>query len=130
MAEAVVFFDGMCGFCDRSVTFLFARDKQHLLRFAALQGETAKRLLPEPLRQDLATMVLVKGGVTYTKSTAALRSIATVGGLWRSATLLLAIPKWIRDGVYGVVVKHRYQIFGKNDACRLPSPTERAYFLD
>ena len=41
-AGPVLFFDGVCGLCDRTVTWLFEHDRRHVLRFAPLQGETAK----------------------------------------------------------------------------------------
>ena len=42
----VVFYDGVCGLCDRTVRFLLRRDRRDRLRFAPLQGEVARKLLP------------------------------------------------------------------------------------
>lgn len=127
----VVFFDGTCGFCDRSVTFLFARDPRHRLRFAPLQGAAAAAMLDERRRTDLDTMVLVVGGKTLDRSTAALTALKLVGGGWGALGALgLLVPRGLRDLVYGVIAKNRYRIFGKSEACRLPTKEERAYFLD
>jgi predicted DCC family thiol-disulfide oxidoreductase YuxK len=41
----VVFYDGVCGLCDRSVQFLLARDRERVLHFAPLQGPTAAAVL-------------------------------------------------------------------------------------
>jgi hypothetical protein len=43
--QPVIFFDGICGLCNRTVDFVIARDHSRLFRFAPLQGETAQRLL-------------------------------------------------------------------------------------
>jgi predicted DCC family thiol-disulfide oxidoreductase YuxK len=40
------------------------------------------------------------------------------------------MPRPLRDLGYDLVASNRYRIFGKLDACRLPSPEERARFLD
>jgi len=40
------------------------------------------------------------------------------------------VPRPIRDAVYDWVARHRYGWFGKHDTCRLPTPEERAVFLD
>src|SRR4029453_979242 len=40
----VVFFDGACGMCNRLVRWVMARDLATSLRFAPLQGETARSL--------------------------------------------------------------------------------------
>lgn len=132
MAEPpVVYFDGTCGFCDRSVTFLFDRDTAHALRFAPLQGKIAAARLPEALRADLDTIVFVQDGKTYVRSTAVLRALAAAGGVWMVlGRAALLVPAFVRDAVYRVVARYRYKIFGKYDACRLPRPEERQYFLD
>ena len=40
----IVLYDGVCGLCDKLVQFLVARDRNRLLRYAPLQGDTAARL--------------------------------------------------------------------------------------
>lgn len=126
----IVFFDGVCGLCDRSVTFLLARDRAHRLSFAPLQGETAACLLPERLRTPpFDTLVFLSEGAIYERSSAVLRVGLALGGGWRTLRAFLWIPAFLRDVVYRLVASHRYQIFGKSEACRLPSPEERRYFL-
>lgn len=44
-ARHVVFYDAVCGLCDRSVQFLLARDRERVLHFAPLQGPTAAAVL-------------------------------------------------------------------------------------
>jgi predicted DCC family thiol-disulfide oxidoreductase YuxK len=39
------------------------------------------------------------------------------------------VPAAIRDFLYDVVATHRYGIFGRRDACRLPTADERTRFL-
>jgi predicted DCC family thiol-disulfide oxidoreductase YuxK len=41
----VVFYDGVCGLCDRTVQFLIARDRERVLHYAQLQGPTAAAVL-------------------------------------------------------------------------------------
>ena len=126
----VVFFDGECGLCDRFVKFLIQKDKAHRLRFATLQGETARSNFPalgsDP---DLWSVRYVRGGRGYVRSAAAIRAISSLGGLWTAANAILIVPRFIRDGVYKYVATHRYRWFGKFDACMLPSPTLRERFL-
>jgi predicted DCC family thiol-disulfide oxidoreductase YuxK len=55
----------------------------------------------------------------------------TLGGPWAAlGALLWIIPSPLRDLGYRIVSRLRYRLFGKHDACRLPSPAERAVFLD
>ena len=46
----VVFFDGVCTLCQRSVRYLLKHDKNKRLKFTSLQGQYAKKILH---REDL-----------------------------------------------------------------------------
>ncbi len=65
----------------------------------------------------------------YFRSDAALRLLDHVGGLWRVVSWLRIIPRPLRDWVYDLIARHRYQWFGKFETCRVPSPEVRARFL-
>lgn len=129
-SDRIVFFDGTCGFCDRTVTFLFSLDQQHALRFAPLQGATAARILPPERIADLDTIVYRRGKKDYQRSGAVLRSLWDVGGAWALMGCCLVVPWPLRDFVYDIVAANRYKWFGKTETCRLPSTAERAYFFD
>ncbi len=129
--EAIVFFDGICGFCNQSVNFLMARDTHRTLKFAPLQGETARQRLPEVFCRDVNTLVFQRGGTTYVRSAAVVRILLTIGGIWSVAGMLLwLIPRPLRDLGYRVVARLRYRIFGKRDACRLPTAEDRGAMLE
>ena len=126
-----VFFDGVCGLCSHSVNWLLARDAKHTLRFAPLQGKTAAGVLSHEIRDRLDTLVFLHKGKIYTRSTAVSRILMTLGGRWQMlGAMLWLIPSPVRDLGYRLVSRFRYRIFGKHDACRLPTPAERAVFLE
>jgi predicted DCC family thiol-disulfide oxidoreductase YuxK len=43
--------------------------------------------------------------------------------------LLWLIPRPLRNWGYNLVAKHRYRVFDRKDACRMPTLDERARFL-
>jgi predicted DCC family thiol-disulfide oxidoreductase YuxK len=45
-------------------------------------------------------------------------------------SLLTAIPKPIRDGVYDWVARNRYRWFGRLDQCLVPVPDVQDRFID
>ena len=51
--QTILFFDGVCGLCNKSVDFVLTRDQQGRIKFSPLQGETAARLLTPADLQDL-----------------------------------------------------------------------------
>ncbi len=128
---AVVLFDGVCQFCDRSVRFLLPRDREGRLRFAALQSHAGRELLERfHLPADaLETMVLVEGDRAFTKSTAVLRVLRLLPGAWPALSVLMGIPKPLRDRFYDWFAAHRYQWFGRRDSCFVPTPELRHRFL-
>jgi len=40
------------------------------------------------------------------------------------------VPKPLRDAVYNLVARNRYQIFGKSDVCFVPDADMRARVLE
>lgn len=129
--HSVVFFDGVCGLCSHSVNWLLARDPEHRLRFAPLQGTTAAAMISSDLRDRLDTLVFVRDGKTYIRTAAVSRILMTLGGRWQMlGAMLWLIPFPVRDLGYRLVSRFRYRMFGKHDACRLPTPAERAVFLE
>lgn len=127
----IVYFDGVCGLCNHTVNWLLEHDINQKLRFAPLQGETARQSIPHEIREHLSTLVFQKDGQTHVRSGAVSRILLTLGGKWWLAGMLLwLIPRPIRDTGYRIVSMVRYRLFGKHDACRLPKPGERAVFLD
>lgn len=127
----VTFFDGVCNLCSGAVNFLLDHDRAGRLRFAPLQGPTFAALAGEhPELRGVDSFVLWDGARAHVRSSAALRAAAALGGPWRAFTLLLAVPRPLRDAVYDFVARRRYRWFGRRDACRLPTPELRARFLD
>jgi predicted DCC family thiol-disulfide oxidoreductase YuxK len=125
----IVFFDGVCGLCNRSVDLLLRWDRRHVLRFAPLQGSTAAQLLPPDRIIDLDSFVLIDDAGMHIRSTAVLRALEQVGGPWRAVVLLRVVPGFVRDAVYSWVARNRYRWYGQRAQCRLPTRQEAARFL-
>jgi predicted DCC family thiol-disulfide oxidoreductase YuxK len=137
--HVIVLYDGVCGLCSRIVAFLLPRDRARRIHFAALQGPVAAEILRRhgepPLEGDPQSIILVQAPGTaherlFHRSGAALRLVRALPGAWPALGLLLAVPRLVRDWVYDRVANNRYRIFGRLDACTLPSPENRTRFLD
>lgn len=126
----VVFFDGVCGLCNRFIDFLMVEDAGRVLRYAPLQGETAASRLPAGDRDNLATLVYADEAGLHRRSDAVVRILHRIGGIWRPVSWMLRlIPPLAREAGYRLVAGHRYRIFGKRDTCRLPTAEERGRVL-
>ncbi len=136
-AGGVVLYDGVCGLCDRFVQFTLARDPQGLFRFAALQKPYAAELLARHGvdHADLDTVYLVVDAGRPTerllsRSRAVFAVLAGLGAGWRLLSCAGALPASLLDRGYDLVASLRYRLFGRYDACVLPTAEQRSRFLD
>lgn len=125
----ILFFDGVCGLCNRVVDFLIGVSAGHALKFAPLQGSTAKNVLPNTFTENLDTLVYFQDGKLWTKAEAVARILEDIGGVWSLAKVLRVVPLFLSNFGYDLVATNRYKLFGRKDSCRMPSPEERSRFL-
>jgi predicted DCC family thiol-disulfide oxidoreductase YuxK len=129
----IVFFDGVCGLCDRVVSRLLDADTEGVFALSPLQGQTAERTLsdvPRDARGDYTTLVLYEDGREWKRSDAVLRIFARLGGIFGPLSWLRVVPRPLRDLAYDLVAGSRFHLFGRRETCRLPTPEERDRFLD
>ena len=135
----VLFYDGVCGLCNRTVQCIVKRDRREVFRFAPLQGPLANRILKaygiDP--SDLDTIYVAVNCDQSSKerllatSDAAVFVLRELGGIWRvGAALLGLMPRSVRDWGYGLIARNRYRIFGRYETCPIPSENVRTRFLD
>ncbi len=125
--ERIVIFDGICAFCNKSIDILMKLDSQKKFRYTPIQGEFVKTLNIEP---DIDSIIYYEDSTLFYKSTAILKILQALGGLWRMTTVFYLIPRVIRDFIYDIIAKYRYKIFGKKESCRIPKKIEQELFID
>lgn len=127
----MILYDGVCVFCSRWIRFVAARDVEKRFRFTAIQSGYGTRLAQavgiNP--DDPDTNAVIHGGEAFFKSDAALTVLSNLPG-WRWTRALRALPKPLRDVVYGLVARNRYWIFGKYEACFVPDAEMRARVIE
>ena len=128
---AVILFDGVCNFCNGAVNFVISRDRDGYFKFAALQSAVGEELLEKHRIDKVETdsVVLIEDDKAYLHSSAALRIVRRLPGLWPILYGLIIVPKGIRDWAYRLFAKHRYRLFGRREECMIPTPEIRTRFL-
>ena len=126
----ILFFDGQCILCNSFIDILLKRDKKKKLRFATLQGTTANKLLDQSLTGSLDSVVFYSDGKIYQESSASLRALGHLGGLYKLAMIILLVPPFIRNWVYKIISKNRYSWFGKLEECRISFEPFQDQILD
>ena len=133
----IVLYDGVCGLCNRLVQFILRHDYGDRFRFASLQSDFSQMLLTrhgfDP--HDLDTVYVVRNSgqaneELLSRSDAILFMLNELGGVWSLARVGKILPRALRNVLYDLVARSRYRIFGRYESCMLPSPEQRAKFLD
>ena len=119
-----------CIMCNGFINFILEIDQSRVHRFSPLQGDAAKKHLPNKYIDNLHTTVLLKDGKIYSHTDAVLEILKDSGSIWSLAYVFKLIPKFIRDSIYRFVSKNRYQWFGESETCRMQSPEEKELFFE
>lgn len=135
--KPIVLYDGVCGLCNRLVQFLLKHDRNDRLQFASLQSDFAAQVLQRHMAdpRDLDTVYVVIDHEqprerVLARSDAILALGQQLGGIWILAGMGKVFPGFLRDGLYNLVARNRYRVFGKHDSCMMPEGRYRRKFRD
>ena len=130
MHEHIIFFDGECPFCHRTVRHLIEIDVDRHFLFAPLAGSTAKEILigpQEPLTRAQSVVLVENYQSTkrcfYVRSRAIFRIYWIVKHGWELLGILSFLPCWFSDIFYRWLAAHRHQF--KLKMKKEPGPQDR-----
>ncbi len=130
--DGLMVFDGVCNFCSAQVQFILRADRQGAIRFTATQSPYGQYLAKE-LGLDAenpSTFIFFDNGRPLYKSDAAIAIFKRLRRPWRWLGIIAILPRALRDGAYALIARNRYRLLGRRDECMVPSPAQRARFID
>jgi predicted DCC family thiol-disulfide oxidoreductase YuxK len=127
----IIVFDAMCVLCSANAQFVLRHDRTARFRLASMQGEVGAALYRrcgiDP--ENPETMIVVDGQSVLRDSDAVLAIYEGLGWPWKGLSIVRLVPRFIRDPLYRLVARNRYRIFGRREACWLPSPEQARRIL-
>lgn len=129
----ILYFDGVCNLCNAAVHWVIKSDKQEQFRFASLQSEAGQSMLMSYFfeKSKIPDSVLLEiDGMLYAKSSAAIKLLQMLGGVYKLSVIAWVVPRFIRDAAYDFIARNRYKWYGKRDSCMLPTHELKSRFLD
>lgn len=129
--KRIIFFDGVCNLCNKSVQFIMRNSTDEIFLFAPLQSSQAIQFLKNhgASVQKMETIVYYNRGHISYKSTAALKIALKMNGLYPLLVIFMLVPRVLRDWVYDAIAGKRYLWFGKRDRCMVPSEETKNRFV-
>ena len=123
LPDGLVLFDGVCVLCSGWVNFIIARDPAARYRFVAIQTPFGRRLAArfgiDPETPE--TNVVISGGRAHFKLESALVVVKDFPG-WRWTRIAWLLPRRVRNFFYDRIARNRYALWGRHDACLVPTP--------
>lgn len=140
--EAILFYDGVCGLCQRAVRFVLRHDRRESIRLAPLQSDLARSTtggfgidLPGGASEDDSTGAPAWETIylwlrepdgrerLLDRSDAVIAILIRIGGAWSLLGRLIGLaPRALRDAIYRRIAANRYRWFGRHEQCPLPPP--------
>jgi len=140
LAGSILIYDGLCGFCNRTVQWVLKRDKANQFRFAPQQSRWAEEAL---LRHGMQRDAMLEQNSVYLvlnpnspqerillRSDVTVYSLLLLGGVWKVlGRCLQFVPRFVRDAAYILTARNRFRLAGKYEVCPLPTAEDREKFL-
>ncbi len=132
MKKNIVFYDGVCSFCNGLIIFLLKHERNNNMSYCTLQSEFGKSFLKDfNVSMNIDTIYYYSEGKLYKKSEAIKKIAKNLKPPFLIIYYFLAIiPKFLRECFYKVFAQNRYKWFGKKEHCKIPSPKNKVRFLD
>jgi len=105
------------------------RDKKGLFRYASLQSDIGQELIGHFNLQNLDSVFLLDNGEIYSQSDVAFAVAKKIGGLYSLISPFKVVPLAIRNRIYNWIASNRYNWFGKQEECMIPTPELKALFI-
>ncbi|MGL4631380.1 MAG: thiol-disulfide oxidoreductase DCC family protein [Leadbetterella sp.] len=125
----IVVFDGVCKLCNASVVKIIENDPAHVFRFASFQSDFFKLNFPDEFGLVPESIwVIIDGNIL--KKSAAIVYISRTLNTWFYIRALELLPVLLADACYSLIARNRYMIFGKLEACVMPSDENKRLFFE
>ncbi len=137
--EDIIFYDGVCGLCNKLVQFVLAHGGDLKFLFCSLQSDLAARLLAKygANSTELKTIFVITdydlpSSKLLKKSQAVLFILQRCNMPWYTAglSILHFIPEFFLNIAYDLVANIRYEVFGRYESCLNPGKEVRDRFID
>ena len=124
----IVFYDGLCVLCNRSIIWFIKNDSKNILKFSHFKSEFVLKN-HNHISKIEAVSVKDENDNYLNRSDAILYLLKKINKFKFLRFIGLLTPKFIRDGIYDFIAKNRYNWFGKYESCLIPDEKIKSKFI-
>jgi len=126
----IVFYDGSCQLCARSVQLIIKYERAAELQFAPLYGNAYSAAIgTDKISSEPESFLIYYEGQLLRESSAFFQLAKYLKRPLSLLGIFSILPRFLTDAVYRLVANNRYRIFGKvRDECMIHPDHQR--FLD
>ena len=126
--KRLVILDGECALCSRVARLIDRGDPSGEIRIATAGTEPGRSLLQrhglDP--DDPLTWLYLEDGVAHAGMAAVIKIAARLSGPVRLLVVLRILPQAWQNGLYALIARNRYRLFGTASLCPTASKTLKA----
>ena len=128
---SLLLFDGICNLCNISIQLILKHEQDHIIKFTPLQSEIAQQTLlrTNSILKASESIIFIEQHRIFYKSDAVIQISYHLKKPWRWISYIRILPRSVRDFLYDLVAKYRYDIFGKKEKCMIPTEDYKHRFL-
>jgi len=127
-SSIIVFYDGQCVLCNKSIIWLIKNDPKNILKFTHFKSNFVIKN-HKHVSEIEAISIKDENGNYLNRSDAVLCLLKKINKLKFLRFIGSLTPKSIRDGIYDFIAKNRYNWFGKHESCFVPDEKIKSKFI-
>ena len=130
--SSIIVFDGHCVLCSGVFRFVIKHDRRQQFQFLIAQSELGEAVYAATGRksEDFDTNLVFINGRMYERLDAFAAVMREIGGIWTLFSWVHLLPEFLKNFVYFSIARNRYRLFGRTEACMVPTAQLKARFVD
>ena len=129
--NVIVIYDGICGFCNKTIQIILNNRPSKKLKFVSFQSKTGKQILKKlNIKENMESIMIIENSTFLIKANAVFILLKYIKSPLKNLYYFKLVPSIITNFVYDIIAKNRYSLLGKGNMCRVLTNEEKDFFLD